>query len=74
MDIIEANSDRPWDWNQLSMNDFTEKKEMFNLIIKHQNFVQEHLWEEFVKAYMHPNLINKLLNMGYSIEELDYIL
>jgi hypothetical protein len=51
-----------------------EERKMFNLKVKHQNFVQEHLWEEFVKAYTHPNRINKLINTGYSIEELDYIL
>jgi len=42
--------------------------------MKHQRFVQEHLFEEFVKAYMHPNRINKLLEIGYSIDELDDIL
>jgi hypothetical protein len=30
--------------------------------------------EEFVKAYMHPNIIKKMLDMGYSIDELDDIL
>ena len=47
---------------------------MFELRVKHQQFVQEHLLEEFVKIYMHPNRIQKLLDMGYSIDELDDIL
>lgn len=36
--------------------------------------MQEHLFEEFVKAYMHPKRIQKLLDIGYSIDELDELL
>jgi len=32
--------------------------------------VQENLFEELVKVYMHPKRMNKLLDMGYSIEEI----
>ena len=39
-----------------------------------QLFVQTYLFEEFVKAYMHPSRINKLIELGYSPEELDDIL
>ena len=74
IDFVEANSDKPWDWTWLSRNKFTKEKELFELRVKHQRFVQEHLFEEFVKAYMHPNRINKLLEIGYSIDELDDIL
>lgn len=41
---------------------------------KHQKFVKENVLEEVVKAYMHPKRINMLLNMGYSIDELDAIM
>jgi hypothetical protein len=47
---------------------------MFKLRVKHQRFVQEHLFEELVKISMHPNRIQKLLDMGYSIDELDNLL
>jgi len=42
--------------------------------VEHQQFVQEHLFEELVKVYMHPKRIDKLLKMGYDIAELDDIL
>jgi hypothetical protein len=74
MEIVEANPDKPWDWIGLSQNIFPKEKEMFELRVKYQKFVQEHLFEEFVKAYMHPNRIQKLLDMGYSIDELDNLL
>ena len=73
-EIIEANPDKPWDWNGLSYNKSTNEKEIFELRVKHQMFVQENLLEDFVKVYMHPKRINKLLEMGYSIDELDDIL
>jgi hypothetical protein len=73
-EIIQINIDKPWNWVMLSSNKFTKDKEMFMLRINHQKFVQENLFEEFVKAYMHPNRIEKLLDMGYSIDELDDIL
>ena len=57
----------------LSKN-FNQEKEFFELRVKHQQFVQDNLLEEFVKAYMHPNRIKKLLDMGYSINDLDNIL
>jgi hypothetical protein len=53
---------------------FTKEKEQFELRVTHQKFVKEHLFEEFVKVYMHPNRIQKLLDMGYSIDELDDVL
>ena len=74
MDIVEANPDLPWNWEWLSENIFTKEKEMFELRVKYQNLVQEYLLEEFVKVYMHPTRIQKLLDMGYSIDELDDIL
>ena len=77
MDIVEANPDKPWDWKSLSRNKFTKEKENFELRelrVKHQKFVQEHLFEELVKIAMHPNKIEKYLSMGYTIDELDDIL
>jgi hypothetical protein len=73
-DIIEANLDKYMSWSYLSRNKFAKEKEIFELRVKHQKFVQKHLFEEFVKAYMHPNRIKKLLDMGYKIDELDDIL
>jgi hypothetical protein len=72
--IIEENLDKPWKWGYLSLNEFTKERENFELRVKKQKFVQENLFEEFVKAYMHPRRINKLLEMGYSIDDLDEIL
>lgn len=60
--IVEANPDKPWD---LSSNNFKKDKEMFELRVKHQKFVQEHIFEEFV-----TNRIQKLLN----IDKLDDVL
>ena len=72
--IVEMNLDKPWDWGMLSSNKFGKDKKTFELKIKHQKFVQEHLFEKFVKAYMHPTRIQKLLDMGYSVDELDEVL
>ena len=73
-EIVQQNLDKLWDWRCLSANTFAKEKEMFELRVKHQRFVQENLFEEFVKAYMHPKRIQKLLNMGYSFDELDDLL
>ena len=73
-DIVEANPTKNWNWEYLSENKFTKERENFELRVRYQKFVQEHLFEEFVKAYMHPKRITKLLEMGYSIDELDEIL
>ena len=73
-DIVEANPDKHWDWKSLSKKKFTKEKENFELRVKHQKFVQEHLFEELVKIAMHPNKIEKYLSMGYTIDELDDIL
>ena len=71
---MKQNRDKPLFWNWLSSNNFTKEKEIFELRVKYQKFVQEHLFEEFVKVYMHPNRIQNLLKMGYSIDELDDLL
>ena len=72
--FVSNNIDKPWNWIGLSENKFAKEKEQFELRVRHQKFVQENLFEEFVKAYMHPNRIQKLLDMGYNIDELDDIL
>ena len=74
MEMVQQNPDKPWNWRGLSSNKFAKEKEMFELRVRHQRFVQNNLFEDFVKAYMHPNRIQKLLNMGYSIDELDDLL
>jgi hypothetical protein len=65
------------DWCGFSINKFTKEKEIFELRVRvrqHQQFVQENLFEEFVKIYMHPIRIKKLLDMGYSLDEIDDLL
>ena len=74
IEIIQQIPDKYWSWGALSRNNFEKEKEMFELRVKHQRFVQEHLFEEFVKVYMHPTRIQKLLDTGYTIDELDDIL
>jgi len=69
-EIIESNIDKPWNWNALSINLFETEKQSCERICKHQKFVQENLFEEFVKSYMHPKRMNKLLDMGYTIDEI----
>ena len=73
-EIVEANPDKPWDWEHYHENKFTKAKEEFEKRVSHQKFIQENILEELVKAYMHPNRIVMLLDMGYEIEELDDIM
>ena len=73
-EIVQQNPDKPWDWHWLSLNSFTKAREMFELRIRHQTFVQEHLWEPLVQAAMHPSRIQKLLDMGYTPEDFDKVL
>ena len=72
--FIKKHNNKPWNWNGLSYNIFTKGKEIFELRVKHQKFVQDRFFEEFVKVYMHPKRIQKLLDMGYEIDELDEVL
>ena len=73
-DIVEANHDKDWNWFRISYNTFQKEKEVFELRVKKQKFIQENIFEELVKIAMHPKKIEKYLNMGYSIDELDYLL
>jgi hypothetical protein len=72
--FIKKYSDKPWNLDRLGSFKFTKNKEIFELRIQNQKFVQEHIFENIVKAYMHPRRIQKMLNMGYSIDELDNVL
>jgi len=74
IEMIKKYYNLPWDLHVILNRNFNEEKEFFELRVKHQQFVQDNLLEEFVKAYMHPNRIKKLLDMGYSIDDLDNIL
>jgi hypothetical protein len=74
MEIIKKYPDKPWNWKYVSYNKFTKDKEQFEARVAHQKFVQENLFEEFVKAYMHPKRIMNLLELGYAVEELDDIM
>ena len=72
--IVKANPDKDWNWFKIRHNTFQKEKEMFELRVKKQKFIQENIFEELVKIAMHPKKIEKYLNMGYSIDELDYLL
>ena len=74
MDIVEATLDKPWSWKGLSRNDFKHDKEMFELRVKKQQFIQENVFEELVKIAMHPKRIEKYLDMDYNIDDLDDLL
>ena len=74
LDIVEANMDKPWSWKGLSSNTFEKDKEMFELRVKKQQFIQENVFEELVKIAMHPKRIEKYLDMGYNINDLDDLL
>ena len=73
-EFVEANLDKPWNCNHLTENKFTKEKEEFKKRVSHQKFIQDNILEGLVKAYMHPNRIVMLLDMGYEIEELDDIM
>ena len=74
IEMIIKHNHLPWKINDILSKNFNQEKEFFELRVKHQQFVQDNLLEEFVKAYMHPNRIKKLLDMGNSIDDLDNIL
>ena len=75
IEMIIKHNHLPWKiYGGILNKNFNQEKEFFELRVKHQQFVQDNLLEEFVKAYMHPNRIKKLLDMGYSIDDLDNIL
>jgi len=77
MEIINTNPDKPWNWIEIRKNPFTIENELFELRIlkmNHQKFVQDYLFEELVKIALHPDKINKYLDMGYTIDELDDIM
>jgi len=61
MEFIEKHSDKNWDWYGINMNPFTKEKELFELRQK-QKFVQDHLFESFVKKAYHPDRIERILN------------
>jgi len=71
--MIDKNPDKEWNWNGISSNLFTKEKELFELRVKKQKFVQDHLFKSLTERAFHPNKIQKYLDMGYSIEELDDI-
>ena len=52
----------------------TKSKNKMELRVKHQQFVQTFLLEEFIKVYMQPTRIIKMLELGYTIDELEHIL
>ena len=74
-DIVEENKQTiQWCWRTISENKFIKEKELFECRVKHQKFIQENVFENLVKIALHPSKIDKYLNMGYSIDELDNLL
>ena len=61
MEFIEKHSDKNWDWYGINQNPFTKEKELFEIRQK-QKFVQDHLFESFVKKAYHPDRIERILN------------
>ena len=59
---IEKFPDKPWCWENISINPFTKEKELFELRVNKQKFVQDHLFESFVKKAYHPDRIERILN------------
>ena len=66
MEWIEKFPDKPWYWNSygngINNNPFTKEKELFELRVNKQKFVQDHLFESFVKKAYHPDRIERILN------------
>jgi hypothetical protein len=60
--------------SEISSNNFEINKEQFDMRIVHQPFIQENVFEELVKVYMRPKRIIKLLELGFSAEELDEVM
>lgn len=73
IEFVKKFQDKPWNW-QIIFNKKFEKDENLMRIKNHQIFIQENIWEELVKKYMHPNRINMLLEMGYELDDIDNIL
>ena len=72
--IIEKYYDKDWNWIFTSKNPFTKEKELFELIVNKQRFVQDHLFEKLAMKSCHPDKVKRYLEMEYSIEELDNIM
>jgi hypothetical protein len=53
---------------------FKKDKVNFDALVAYQAFVQDNIFEELVKVYMHPKRIAMLLELGYDIEDLDDIM
>ena len=73
MEIIEKYPDKPWDWGGISIAKFNKEKQDY-LLHKHCEYVKLHLSEDLAMISNHPLQVEKYLNMGYEIEELDNIM
>ena len=73
METIEKYPDKPWDWGGISIAKFNKEKQDY-LLHKHCEYVKLHLSEDLAMISNHPLQVEKYLNMGYEIEELDNIM
>ena len=73
MEIVEKYPDKPWDWGWISVSKFEKERERF-ILDKHRQYVKDNLKEELAMVAYHPLNIEKYLEMGYEIEELDEIM
>ena len=73
MEIIEKNPDKPWNWYYLSIAKFNKEKQSY-LLHKQREYVKLNLSEDLAMIAFHPLQVEKYLNMGYEIEELDNIM
>jgi hypothetical protein len=73
MEIIEKYPDKPWDWKGISISKFNKEKQSY-LLHKHREYVKLNLSEDLAMVSNHPLKVEKYLNMGYEIEELNDIM
>jgi hypothetical protein len=69
-DDIQNNPNNPWDFQMISTNKFTKEKELFQLRVQHQHYIQSHILEELVKKVYHPLRIQKYLDDGEELEDI----
>ena len=74
MEMIKKYPDKEWNCWMVFVNKFIKEKELFELRVNKQRFVQDHSFEQLVMKTCHPDKVKRYLEMGYSLEELDDIM
>jgi len=55
--IIEKYYDKDWNWRYISKKHFTKEKELFELRVNKQRFVQDHLFEKLARKVYDPDKV-----------------